>query len=470
MYSVITTRTLLTRSQTNAFCSGGAFLADGRWVSLGGNAPLPDIDPTVGDGFTAIRYLGRSSTDASLDGSSWSEPGNKLSTARWYATAQTMPDGTVFVASGSLNGLDPTVPANNNPTYEILNVNGVSSGVSIPLAILETNQPYYMYPFVHLLNDGNLFIFVSKSAETFNVAGNHTVTKLPDLPGDFRTYPNTGGSVLLPLSSDNDWAPEIVICGGGAYQDITSPTEPSCGSIEPLADDPTWAMESMPEGRGMVEATLLPDGTVIWLNGCNQGAQGFGLATAPTLEALIYDPTRPPGQRFSTGSSSTIARLYHSCALLLLDGTLMVCGSNPVQQPVLTPVPNQTPSEDYVTEFRVEIYTPPYLQGNPQRPENVVLSSLSLPANGSRFTVTFTAPPGNTVCAVVLYHGGFVTHSLHMNHRMLFLDNTGYVAGATSQELTVTMPPNNNVAQPGPYVVYVTCGGVPAVGQFVMVS
>ncbi|KAL2053605.1 hypothetical protein ABVK25_006258 [Lepraria finkii] len=118
-------------------------------------------------------------------------------------------------------------------------------------------------------------------------------------------------------------------------------------------------MECMPEGRGMVEATLLPDAIIILVNGCNQGAQGFGLATASTLEALIYDPIKAVGQRFSTGSRSTIARLHHSCALLLLDGTLMVAGSNPVQMPVLTPVSNQIPSEDYVTEFRVEIYTPP---------------------------------------------------------------------------------------------------------------
>lgn len=381
-----------------------------------------------------------------------------------------MPDGTIFVASGSLNGLDPTVPANNNPTYEILNAEGISDGKSVLLDILNKNQPYYMYPFVHLLSNGNLFIFVSKSAQVFNVAGNQVVTELPDLAGDFRTYPNTGGSVLLPLSSANSWAPEIVICGGGAYQDITSPTDPSCGSILPLSSNPTWALESMPEGRGMVEGTLLPDGTVIWLNGCNQGAEGFGLATAPTLEALIYDPTKPVGQRFSKGASSTIPRLYHSVALLMPDGTVMVAGSNPVQQPLLTPIPNQTPSEDYVTEFRVESYTPPYLQGNAQRPINVVLSSKALVANGSKFTVTFTAPAGNTVCKVVLYHGGYVTHGLHMNLRMAFLDTAGYAAGATAQTLTVTMPPNNNIAQPGPYMVFVTCGGVPAIGQFVMIS
>lgn len=86
------------------------------------------------------RYLSRSFSDASEDGNDWSEPGNQLSSARWYASSQTMPDGTVFVASGSLNGLDPTVPANNNPTYEVLSAEGISSGISVPLDILKKNQ------------------------------------------------------------------------------------------------------------------------------------------------------------------------------------------------------------------------------------------------------------------------------------------------------------------------------------------
>ena len=73
-------------------------------------------------------------------------------------------------------------------------------------------------------------------------------------------------------------------------------------------------------------------------------------------------------------------------------------------------------------------------------------------------------------CKVVLYHGGYVTHSLHMNHRMLFLDNTGFKPGQREQVLSVSMPPNNNIAQPGPYVVCVAANGVPGVGQFVMVS
>ena len=471
---------------TNAFCSGGSFLPDGRVVNVGGNAPLTWLDPNIGDGFTAIRYLGRSSADASLNGQSWSEPGNKLNSARWYATAQTMPDGTVFVVSGSLNGLDPTILQNNNPTYEILSSQGITvipqklvilsflfadqlpqQGRSISMDILVKNQPYYMYPFVHLMNDGNLFVFVSKSCQIFNVGSNAIVKELPDLPGDYRTYPNTGSAVLLPLSSANGWNPDIVICGGGAYQDITSPTDPSCGRIQPLSASPTWEMDSMPEGRGMVEGTLLPDGTVLWLNGGNRGAQGFGLMADPTLEALLYNPAVPLGQRWHTLASSTIPRLYHSVALLLLDGTVLVAGSNPVQMPILQPDAN----DPYVTEFRVENYVPPYLQGENanRRPTNVQLSGTTVNADGTDFPLSFTIHPTAQAVKVVLYHGGFVTHSVHMGARMLELDVAGWVAGATTQNLAVSGPPNPNVAPPGPYVVYAVVDGVPSIGQFVQV-
>ena len=224
----------------------------------------------------------------------------------------------------------------------------------------------------------------------------------------------------------------------------------------------------MPEGRGMVEGTMLPDGTVMFLNGCNEGAQGFGLGQDPTLEALIYDPTKSLGQRWSNAANTTIPRLYHSVALLLLDGTVMIAGSNPVQMPVLQP----SPQNPYVTEFRVEIYTPPYLSGDNanNRPTNVKMSTVVLHADGSAFTVEFNNHAGAQSAQVVLYTNGFVTHSLHMGQRMAYLDVKGWVAGATTQSLTVTTPPSATIVPPGPYVVYVVVDGVPAIGQFVMVS
>ncbi|POS84906.1 hypothetical protein EPUL_006086 [Erysiphe pulchra] len=453
---------------TNAFCSGGAFLADGRVISVGGNGPLEFINSKIGDGFKAIRTLARSSINPYLDGRPWEEPKNrKLATARWYPTVQTMPDGSVFVASGSLNGLYPENLENNNPTYEMLDRRGNPRGKTYDLDILVKNQPYHMYPFINVLPDGNLFIFVSKQAQIFNHKKNRIIKQLPDLPGDYRTYPNTGGSILLPLSSANNWKAEIVICGGGAYQDISSPTDASCGRIAPLDIKPKWEMESMPNGRGMVEGILLPDGTSIWLNGGNKGAQGFGLMAEPTLEALLYDPDKPVGQRFTTLASSEIPRLYHSCALLLLDGTVLVVGSNPVELPKLKP----DAYDPYVTEYRVEQYTPPYLQGSnaERRPTNVEISTKNLDADGSKFRIRFHVPAGAKSLKVVLYHGGFVTHSLHMGHRMLYLDNTGFKKRSRWQKIKVRSPPNNNVAPPGPYVIYVVVDGIPSVGQFVQV-
>lgn len=84
--------------KTNAFCSGGSFLANGTLLNAGGNAPLTWLDPTVGDGFRGLRYLTRSASDLSLDGDDWVEPGNVLKTARWYGSVQTLPDGKIFVA------------------------------------------------------------------------------------------------------------------------------------------------------------------------------------------------------------------------------------------------------------------------------------------------------------------------------------------------------------------------------------
>jgi hypothetical protein len=466
-YDPVTNEVVPLAYQSNASCSGGTFLANDTLLSVGGKGPIAWLDPTIRNGFKGLRYLTRSSGNPNLDGEDWVEPGNRLDTARWYLSVQTLANGSIFVASSSLNGGDPTRPINNNPSFEILDPEGVSHGVSITMPLLVKAQPYYMYPFLHLLPTGDLFVFTSRSSQLFSVANMKVTKSLPDLPGDYRTYPNTGGSVLLPLSSANNWSPSVIICGGGAYQDIDSPTDPSCGRLDPLAEDSAWEIDAMPEGRGMVEGTLLPDGTILWLNGANKGAQGFGLVANPTMEALIYDPAAAFGNRWTHDASSQIPRLYHSVALLLLDGTVMIAGSNPSEMPLLEAF-REAP---YATEFRVEIYTPPYLSGERanSRPTDVLLSKLDLSAQ-SDVVISFNCAQNATSLKVALYHGSFVTHSLHMGHRMLYLDIVDFSAGNSGQIVTASMPGNMNLTPPGPYVVYVVVDGVSSVGQFVNVS
>lgn len=180
-YDPETKQTIGLAYKTNAFCAGGSFMANGTLLSVGGNLPLTWLDPTVGDGLRGIRYLSRSFASDSEDGDDWQEPGNQLDTARWYPSVQTLGDGRLFVASGSLNGKNPAKVQNNNPTYEVLNSEGVTQGESIPMSLLVKAQPYYMYPFIHLLRDGTLFLFVSKNSEIFDVRSSTTVKTFPEL-------------------------------------------------------------------------------------------------------------------------------------------------------------------------------------------------------------------------------------------------------------------------------------------------
>lgn len=74
LYNPDTGSALPLEVQTNPFCCGGSFLADGRILSVGGNGPLLHEDPSIADGFDGIRYLGANGA--------WSEPGNKLASRR----------------------------------------------------------------------------------------------------------------------------------------------------------------------------------------------------------------------------------------------------------------------------------------------------------------------------------------------------------------------------------------------------
>ncbi len=117
----------------------------------------------------------------------------------------------------------------------------------------------------------------------------------------------------------------------------------------------------------------LPDGTFLLLNGAHQGVAGFGLATDPALNALLYDPALPLGQRMSILNTTIVARLYHSEATLLPDGRILVSGSDPQD--------GKNPEE-----FRIEVYVPPYLETGLTQP------SYTLPENdwayGGRYQIT----------------------------------------------------------------------------------
>lgn len=162
--------------------------------------------------------------------------------------------------------------------------------------------------------------------------------------------------------------------------------------------------------------------------------------------------------------------MYHSVALLLLDGTVLIAGSNPNEMPVLEKDCDESNQyTKFPTDFRTEIWTPPYLRGEKkdERPLNIQLSTTDLNAT-STFNMNFTMPKdGLQSMEIILYAGGFVTHSVHMGHVMIYLEHRGWERMENGIHTTTVVMPSNVKLAPGPYVVYVVANGVPGIGQFV---
>lgn len=193
----------------------------------------------------------------------------------------------------------------------------------------------------------------------------------------------------------------------------------------------------------------LPDGTYLILNGAIHGRAGFGLATKPNLNAILYDPTKPIKTRISVMANTTVARLYHSEAILLLDSRVLVSGSDP--QDGINP-------EDY----RVEVFTPPcLLSGLPQPTFNI--SSTDWAYDDS---VTFNLTSGSTTNPKVSLPGAVVsTHGNSMGQRTIFPE-----ASCVGNRCTVIAPPDSHVCPPGWFQIFVLDGPTPSIGQFVRIG
>jgi len=197
---------------------------------------------------------------------------------------------------------------------------------------------------------------------------------------------------------------------------------------------------------------------------------GPSLATGPVLQPVIYNPNAPAGSRFSSAGlgNSTVPRLYHSVALLLPDGSIMVAGSNPNPDVNLNTV--------YPTTYTAEYFYPPYFSSKTRPVPKNVPTTLSYGGNPFDITVSsssYAGDPndaaGNTT--VWLIRPGFTTHAMNMGQRSMQLNNTFTVqSDGTITIHTAQLPPYPNLFQPGPALLFVTINGIPSNGTFVTVG
>ncbi|KAF4549367.1 Glyoxal oxidase-like protein [Elsinoe fawcettii] len=477
---------------SNTFCSSGAFFPDGTLVNpSGAETYAGDADASViQDGRQALRYYAPGPCDGACT-QDFDDHINVLQSRRWYPTAQTLTNGDVVVVGGSDVGLLVTNEASINvPSYEIIKADRSEAPPQVDFDLLKFdasenqngNKSYNLYPILSLLpNDkaaDHVFTLAGNQAIIHDYTTNSQIAKLPDVPLQPRTFPSSATAVLLPLVAPS-YDPTILLCGGSSA-DIPNPQAlDDCYTISPLSATPSWtAVDSLPNGpQTMTDAVLLPDGTALFLNGAHVGSAGGYMASSPVTQALIYNATAPAGAKWTKGGTTPIARLYHSIAILLPSGEVLVAGSNPDvfysaqgnvsingAYPEFTNNGHksflhqqQRKDEGYPTEYRVEIYSPAYMDAG-SRPEITKVPEKTV--YGETFQIEAKGAEKGDV-KVRMAYAGFRTHAVDMGQRMVELE-----ASLGNGTVEVKAPRDASVMPPGHYLVFVVVDGVPSEGKW----
>jgi hypothetical protein len=407
--------------KTDIFCSAGLTLPDkaARQINVGGWA---------GASTFGIRLYAPDGSAGVWGTNDWEENGDELHllSGRWYPSVLQMSNGSILVMGGEEGSNGAPVPS-----LEILpNPAGVTEAVYCDY--LDRTDPYNLYPFMAQLPSGDIFVAYYNEARILDEVSLQTTQVLPNIPGavnDFlagRSYPMEGAAMLLPQYAPFDDPLEIIICGGSTIGPEIALD--NCVSIIPEMPNANWTIERMPSKRVIPCMVGLPDGTYLIMNGGQQGFAGFGLATEPNKNAVLYDPSKPVNQRMTVMANTTIDRLYHSESVLLMDGRVLVSGSDP---------------EDtrFPQEYRLETFTPPYLMNGIPQPIFTIVGNNTDWTYGQNIQITVQATTSNI--KVSLMGAVSSTHGNSMGQRTMFPN-----VACSGSSCVVTAPPNAYVCPP----------------------
>lgn len=438
------------------------------------------------------------------------------------------PNDDPAYAAGGQGSLQNPSAGGANPTFEFY-PDANNKGLQLSKFMVATSG-LNMYPHMFLLPSGNIFMQANYSTTIWDYQNNNEYA-MADMPGQIvRVYPASGAVAMLPLTPSNNYTPTILFCGGfyapedqwgdyGApfFNPLTTPASDDCSSITPVNSDGTdnskaqyVREEKLPEGRTMGQFIHLPTGQMLIVNGAEKGTAGYGNVTVgqksmsgaatymwtnvfqdannntvptegmtqnPTYTPVLYDPEKPMGSRLTQEGfgHSNIARLYHSSAVLLPDGSVLIGGSNPHMDVALTMPQSINGITAYNTTYELEKWYPDYYFE--QRP-NVTGLPAGLMYGGNTWSFTIDADyMGDSAnykanaTKVMVIRPGFSTHAMNMGQRSIQLEHSYNVHDDGSVTYTVMpMPRNPNIFAPGPALLFITVDGIPSKGKYIQVG
>jgi hypothetical protein len=281
--------------------------------------------------------------------------------------------------------------------------------------------------------------------------------------------------VLLPLIPEQPDDVRVLVVGGGNEQNtVISPTNQATDTSEIFDFNPFFSAATKQAGwrdkradgaslrtarrRLMSDAILMPDRTVLLVGGAGVGRDDNN--SNPVLEAASFDSDPDPkAELWRPMAAATIERRYHATALLLPDGRVVSAGSSGGW-----PGPPWEPPHPVSYQYKLEVFTPPYLFRGP-RPRIASLGSFKWSYATS---VSIGTDEPAAIGSVALIRTGSATHTTNMDQRYVGLE----ITFRGTDWITVKTPKDATVAPPGIYMLFIVSGTtlaerVPSTARFV---
>jgi hypothetical protein len=397
-----------TSAPDSIFCSGMAQLPNGEVMTVGGYGTLTTGNIGIVD--TAVFNPATETWKRVAD----------MHTPRWYPDVTELANGDYVAISG--NSTTAKAWADTPEVYD------PTANTWTALSKVSTSGVHEEeYPFSYLLPNGNVFTIGTSEGTSYelNVAN--------------QTWTSTGGASAITNGSSVMYRPGKILYSGGApsIENITNSVA-STSTIDLTAATPKWRqIAPMHNNRIYHTLTMLADGTVLSIGGDSSSNQN--VITTGVLPTEIWNPAT---ETWTTAAPIAAARNYHSSAMLMPNGTVMVAGGG---HPNGLSDPGQ---------FSAQIYSPAYLSAGP-RP-TITAAPAASTYNSS---ITLSTPDAESIGAVNLVSLGADTHQSDMAQHFVPLSFT-----ANSGSLTVQTPANSALAPYGNYMLFiVNKKGVPSV-------
>ena len=346
-----------------------------------------------------------------------------MNSARWYPTSTMLANGDILL-SGGINAAGQTVatPEVYSPaTNQWRSLLGIS-----------TADYSYFYPRQWLAPNGLVFGYTNDAKMYYmNPNGNGNLQALGTLTAGGNSAQGTAvmyrpGRILQVGGSGDVSNNASIIDINGALPSVRAITKP------------------VEAGRVWVESVVMPDGKVMIVGGSAEDNQLVETSYRPE----IWDPNT---EAWKLMASSVKARLYHSTALLLKDGRVLVAGGGAPGPQVNT---------------NAEIFSPPYLfnSSGQAAARPTIVSAPGEAPYGSKIAVRHNA--SDLITRVTLIKTGAVTHSFNMEQRFIELEFEDINNG-----VRVSLPSSANLAPPGYYLLHlINNKGVPSKAHILRIS